>query len=411
MRNPLSLVLNRSPVPYSDGSSRSTGFMSLFGLGGKKHQMEQMGINGTLFSIINKTSTTTASVEWHLGRDKEGATCKTCGVEGHELVTQHQALKVLNKPNDFFTRQELFESGQQHIDLAGEGWTVVGYSSYASSLPLELWNVRPDRIEIVTSPTEFILGYIYRGPNGEEVPLERKEMLSIRMPDPLDPYRGLGPVQSILRNIDSARYSSEWNRNFFKNNATPGGVIQVTQRMQDREWKQFLERWRESHQGVSNAARVGVLEGGAEWIDVKQSQRDMQFVEIANLDKTTIREAFGMPKFAVGDVDDVNRATAEASDVWYGKTITVPRLDRWKGMLNNDFLPLFPSFDPRLKFHYANPVPVDKEAEREEKKAKVEVYVQLVNAGVHPDDAAAIAGLPPMRIIVRSEPVPQEAVA
>lgn len=413
MRDPLRIlaaaVRRGTPIPYA-GAGRGLG--SLFSGGdrqSKLRDLSQMGASGVLFAIVNATSTTTASVKWHMHREKVGAVCKCCEEEGVEQVLTHPALSVWNRPNNFFTQQELVESGQQHIELAGEGWTVMGR---IGNVPSELWNARPDRIEVVTSPTKFLLGYIYHGPDGEEVPIDRKDMLFIRMPNPVDPYRGMGAVQSITRTLDSSRMSSEWNLSFFRNGALPVGIIKTKRRMQDQEWRDFQTRWAEGHQGVANAGRIGMLEGeGTEWVDVKTSQKDMQFVELAKLSNEEVMLAFRMTKFGLGIVDDINRNTAEASDAWFGKTMTVPRLDRWKGMLDNDFLPQFPGYDPRVSMVYENPVPKDKEDERADKKAKAEVYQILVDAGVHPEDAAKQAGLPPMRVVVRSEPTMQEAVA
>lgn len=396
MRNPLTMLTNLVPTPYvGKGESRTWNW----GLGRNSalKQMRAMGQNGTLFSIVNRITTTTASVEWHMHRERPRAsvTCSKCGEPGVELVTKHRALVTLNEPNSFFDRVALFESVGQHVELTGEGWMVI---SRIGDIPYELWPVRPDRMEPVTSPEHFLLGYVYTGPTGEQVPLDRRDVLFQRMPNPVDSYRGMGAVQAVMNTLDSVKYSGEWNNAFFRNNARPGGLIKISGKMQDREWRKFQERWAESHQGVSNAGRVGMLEGGAEWVDAKYTQRDMQFFEISQLDKATIREAFGMPKFAVGDVEDVNRATADASKAWYAEAITVPRLDRWKGLLNNQYLPQFPDLGlGTVSLVYTSPVPADREAERDDLKAKAEVYKTLVDAGVHPDDAAIQAGLPPMR--------------
>lgn len=404
MINPLRL-LARAPVAYTSERNPLGMFQGL-GRHGKASQLESMGGNSTLFSIINKTSTSTASVDWHLhrvGTQGQGRTCEVCGEENVAHVAVHPALTVLNRPNDFYTRQETIESAQQHIDLTGEGWIVLGRMGL---VPSEMWVVRPDRMTVVTDPREFIRGYIYHGPEGEEVPLDRADVLSIRMPNPTDPHRGMGPVQTVAYNLDSARFSADWNRRFFSNGAKPGGIIKLTSTMNDREWNRFKSRWDERHLGVSNAHRVAFLEGGAEWVDTKFTQKDMQFTELARLDKETIREAFGIPKFAVGDVEDVNRATADAAKAWFAESLTVPRLDRWKGMLNNDFLKQFPTYLDRpldVEFVYTSPVPADREQDREDKKAKVEIYVALVNAGVTPEDAAKQAGLPPMRHTTRQE--------
>src|SRR5258706_3579788 len=89
-----------------------------------------------------------------------------------------------------------------------------------------LWPVRPDRMEPVPDPDSYLAGYVYTAPDGQEkIPLTPREVLAVRYPNPLDPYHGIGPVQAVLVDIESARYSAEWNRNFFFNSAAPGGVI------------------------------------------------------------------------------------------------------------------------------------------------------------------------------------------
>lgn len=372
----------------------------------KTAQQEAMGASAALFSIVNRTSTAVAKEMWHLHRRRPGGTCnhddgrgEPCGAKNVVNVEKHPALSVLARPNPFYTRQEYFESGQQHIDLTGEGWTVI---NRVGQMPVELWVARPDRMVVVTNQRDFLTGYIYVDPDGREMPIPKEDVLSIRMPNPMDPYRGLGAVQSILPEIDSGGYSAEWNANFFRNGARPGGIVKLSRVMDDDAFEQLVERFNHNHRGIANANRTAFLEEG-DWIDVApMTLKDMQFVETSNLRRDTILLAFGMSKFAVGVVEDVNRATADASATWFGETATVPRLDRWQGMLNNDFLSQFPGVVPgELSFAYSNPVPADREGAREDKVAAANVYATLVGSGVDPADAAVVAGLPPMKVATR----------
>jgi len=179
----------------------------------------------------------------------------------------------------------------------------------------------------------------------------------------------MGPVQSILVDLDSTRYSAEWNRNFFLNSAEPGGIVEYPNGLNDTEWKRTVERWREQHQGIENAHRVAIIEKG-KWVERQFNMRDMQFAELRGVSREVIREAYGIPKFAVGDVEDVNRATADAAAVWFGRQLTIPRLERIKGALNTRFLPLFGATSANLEFDYENPVPEDEEAQRAERDSK-----------------------------------------
>lgn len=386
MRSLLGTLVNRSPVPYV---SRGNIALPWRQPTGAEAQMRAMGSVGTLFAIVNRTSNAAALVNWRLYR-KAPSGLREDRVE----VTRHAALDLINRPNSFFTRQELVESTQQHIDLTGEGWWVITRNA-RSSIPLELWPVRPDRMAPIPHPTDFISGYMYTAPDGQQIPLRVEDVIFIRMPNPLDPYRGMGPVQSILTEIDASRYSAEWNRNFFLNSAEPGGIIEVEKRLTDPEFDEARDRWAEQHRGVSNAHRVAIIENGMKWVDRKLTQRDMQFAELRQVSRDVMREAFGAPAFVLGEVGDVNRATAEASKVLFAEQLTVPRLERFKGALNNDLLPLYGKDAARLlEFDYDDPVPADAAARNAELTAKTEAYARLLTSGADPRLAAEYLGLP-----------------
>src|SRR3990172_9217195 len=212
-------ILDRAPVPYTTG--RQNAFTTPgSGGGGRTAQLAAMGATGTLHAIVSSLAYDTAAVDWHLYRTPAPGT-----PDGQrEEVTRHLALDVWNKPNSFFHRQLFVETFQQHLDLPGEAyWVVVK----AGSIPLELWPVRPDRMEPVPSVKDYLKGWVYTGPGGEKVPLDLDEVIQLRLPDPMDPYRGLGPVGTILADIDSARLGAEWHRSFFLNSPQPRPIIQV----------------------------------------------------------------------------------------------------------------------------------------------------------------------------------------
>lgn len=395
----LDAVRGQSPVPFTANVHIPTW------LGGhdRRRELKATSSVGTMFAIVNRTSTSTAAVEWKLYRKSA-----TGDPEKRVEVRSHWALDMWSRPNTFHSRNEFVEVAQQHMDLTGEMWWVIGYDERASRLPVSMWVVRPDRIAPVPHPTQFISHYEYQSPNGEKIRLELDEVIFIKMPNPDDPFRGLGPVQSILADLDATRYSAEWNRQFFLNNAEPGGIIRTEKRLTDTQLEEFQLRWAEQHQGLGNAHRVAILEN-MEWIERKFTNRDMQFAELRTVSSEVILEAYGMPKFAVGRVDDVNRATADASDAWFGKSMTVPRLERIKGALNTRFLPLFGPGSDRLEFDYISPVEEDYERANLTLKTRAEAWAVFVAAGMDAIDAARICGLPEDFTFEKPEPPKVEA--
>ncbi|WP_433434948.1 phage portal protein [Nonomuraea sp. CA-141351] len=205
MRSPLRTLTgritqpsNKAPVPYI---SRGRTWGHLFGSRtDAEAQMRTMGSVGSVFGIVHRTSNATSQVQWKLWK-----TAPSGLDEDRAPVTTHLALDIWNRPNDFYTGQLFRETFQQHLDLVGEAWWMIARNPAMRSIPLELWPVRPDRMEPVPSRENFLAGYIYRGPDGEQVPLRLDEVIFLRMPNPLDPYRGMGPIQAVLGTLDEVR--------------------------------------------------------------------------------------------------------------------------------------------------------------------------------------------------------------
>jgi HK97 family phage portal protein len=365
-----------------------------------------MGSVGTLFSIVSRISQATAGAEWCLFRTSTDARRSTATTARPRTeVTKHPALYVWQHPNKFMSQQQFVEIFSQHVELVGESfWLPVQHEQFA--FPVELWPIRPDKMLEVPSAEEFLAGWIYRGPDGERVPLDVDEVIQLKAPNPTNPYRGMGAVQSILTDLDSLRYSAEWNRNFFLNGAQPGGIVEVENTLTDDEFTQFQERFRASHQGVANAHKVLMLEGGMTWKDINFSQKDMQFAELRNVGRELIMEAFGIGKTMLGITEAVNRATAEAAEVIFAKWLIVARLDRIKGALNTHFLPLFGPLGEGVEFDYKSPVPADLDREASERTSKIDGLVKLIEH-FEPNEVLEFLGLPPLVLKATNEPEQQ----
>jgi HK97 family phage portal protein len=386
----------QTPVPFA---SRSQSYGR--GLAGSARsaegQMRAMSAVGTLFAIVDRTSNATALVDWKLYRK-----AKSGRKEDRVEVTSHAALDLWQKPNPFMPRQEFVETQQQHFDLTGEAWWVISRAK-GVNLPLEMWPVRPDRMTPVPDRDNFLSGYVYTSPDGEQIPLDRTEVIQLRRPNPLDPYRGLSPVLSILPDLDTSRYAAEWSRAFFINSAQPGGIIEVPNALSDDQFDELRDRWNEQHRGVGNAHRVAILEHG-KWIDRTISQRDMQFVELRGATADRIREAYGISKTAIGDFEDINRASALAAKSWFAEQQTVPRLERIKAALNFELLPMYGPTGEGLEFDYEPPTPPDPEIEAQQLTARANAAAALIAVGLDATDVLSGVGLPDMRHVGQRTP-------
>jgi HK97 family phage portal protein len=388
------------PIPFASKWNVNGGLYGS-GLQDRFTQMNAAGSQGTLFAVIQLLSTGAhVSGDWGLYRkNRDGRVRYTTSDRGSDQrveVLTHAALDLWDYPNQFMTGAEFREIGWQHMELVGEWYWVLNRGPSGTGIPIEMWPVRPDRMEPVPDKDKFLVGWIYTGPNGESVPLLHSEVIQLKYPCPTDPYRGMSAVQSLLAHIDSAKYTAEWSRNFFLNSATPGGIVQFNKRLTDKEFNEFTNRWREQHQGVARGHRVGVLEQGAVWNPNTYSMRDMQFVELSTLSSNKIREGYRIHPSMMGMVEDVNRANAETAEQVHIRWHEVPRLKREKMVANHKLLKMFDGPRPSVEFDYADPSPASAEDANEELTAKVNAAKELVAAGYDPKEVLETVGLPAM---------------
>lgn len=397
MRSPLDLLRPRNaarttnddqphpPVPYVSRSGHTGAGL----LGRDDGTLGAMAANSTAFAVVDVLANPTALVEWRLY--KSAASGKD---EDRQEVLDHPALTLWRKPNPIMVRARFMEAVNQHYELAGEGAMVI---FKMGKLPVQLWPCRPDRLKPVPNPTQFLTGWIYQSPDGEKVPLEVDEVLWIMTPNPTDPYRGLGPFGALDADMDGARFATYWNRNYFLNSAEPGGVIESPVFLTSDKWKELGERWRDQHKGVAAAHRVAILEGGMKWVDRSVSHKDMMFVELDKRAGEKIREAKRVHPHMLGISEDVNRANAEAALVNHGQMQLIPRLERWKQLLNYQLLPMFGEVTGRgFEFDYDNPVPEDVEREAAVLVARATAAQTLIEAGYDRAQVLETCGLPAM---------------
>ena len=387
------------PVPLTGRSGQGSMIFDLgAGRASREAMMRAYSRSGTVFSIVSLLQQDAAKPRWHLYRKQpqDGRRRYSTGDMGSDQrteVVQHAALKLWNRPNEFMSGFEFREGSNQHEELTGETFWVLNRE--VAAFPTSMWYVRPDRMQPVTDPHDFLIGWVYTGPGGEQVPLKADEVILEKLPDPLDPLRGAGPVSSVMANIEQQDYATRYQRNLFYNGADPGGIIQVPTKLTDRDFDQLITRWREAHQGIARAGRVGVLEGtDVKWIPGGQSNKDMEYMNLRLANRDELREAWRIHKTMIGTADDVNRANAQTAQEVHVAWQTIPRLERRRDTLNFKLRPMFG--DDSVEFDFEDPSPVNQENANAELLAKSQAAQALIAAGFDPHDVLETVGLPDM---------------
>jgi HK97 family phage portal protein len=300
---------------------------------------------GWVFACVSRIASAVAETNWRLYQVKND--------KQREEIISNPVLDLFDFVNEYNTGMEMMEQTQTYIDLLGEAfWMVI---KDRANRPSEIWVINPNKIKVVPSKKDYIAGYVYV--NGQDqIPLEKSDVIHIKLPNPNNPYRGLSPIASIMSDIEAEKFSSEYNKSFFQNSAEPSGVINFEGTLTDSQYERLRYQWNQQHQGVSRSHKVAILEGGATWQGKTVNQKDMQFRDLRLMNRDVILGAYGMPLHILGISESVNRANAEASEYTFARWVVRPRLNRIKAKINEQFIPMF---GKDLVMDFDTPVPED----------------------------------------------------
>jgi HK97 family phage portal protein len=332
-----------------------------------------------------------------------------------EDVDEHIALQTLRYVNTHQTTSELVFATQAFQELGGDTFWYLPKGGMTKK-PAEIWTLDPSRMWVVKDSREFVKGYVFKSATGDQIPLTTDKVIHFKTFNPQNPYRGLGTVQAAALAIDTDKYASQYNRNFFLNSALPSGTLEAEGTLTDAQFNRIREQWNARYQGTDNAHKVAILEGGLKFNSISVNQRDMQFLEQRQFSRDEILALFRVPKSLLGLAEDFNRANIEGVEYNFIKYVVKPKMQFIVDRLNEFYLPLFGVNTKDMRFALVDPVPEDKEAKLKERESALKNGYATINEvreldGKNPVEGGDIVYLPgtlkPITMLGQ-EPQPQD---
>jgi HK97 family phage portal protein len=329
-----------------------------------------------------------------------------------EEVKEHPALELLYKVNPFQTKWEWVYLMWVHLLLQGESATyLAGKEKNPKAPPRELWTLRPDFLRIIPGDVEqgqYVYAYKYEVPGKEVLTFAPWEVLFMRLPDPENAYRGKGIIQAAADTVQTDSFMGSWAKNFFFNSARPDAVLWTDKAITQEQAQEIQSRWYDKYgSGGRNSQKVAVLGAGLQYQQTTQSIKDMDFLEGQRWERDKLMAIFRNTKMALGIVEDVNRANAEASEYVQIKYTIKPKMQRLCDWLNETLLPLF---GEDLFLSFADPLPESEEL----KFKKWEIGLNRVytvnelreEEGLDPVEGGDVLYMPNTQVPLGSDPAP-----
>jgi len=285
--------------------------------------------NVVAYQAINKIADAVASVRWMAFR-------------GDQELTAHPVLDLIRRPNPMQAGGQYMRAKVGYFLLSGNGYeervTVQG------GQVRELYQLRPDRMQIIPGSNGYPLAYKYLV-NGRTVRWDYDprtndcDVRHIKTFNPLDDWYGLSPIEAGAYAGDQNNQAMQWMQALLQNSARPSGALTTPEDkdLSDDQFNRLKTQIDEQYSGAQNAGRPMLLEGGLKWEQMGLSPVDMQIIETKFSSARDVALALGVPPQLIGIPGDNTYSNYQEARLAFWEDTVIPLLqliqDDWNAWL------------------------------------------------------------------------------
>ena len=286
-----------------------------------------------------------------------------------ELIEKHPFYDLLQTWNPFTTKFEGKELLQIYLDLTGECYIYIVKDR--RGFPREFYFRQPNRMSPVVK--DSIIDHYIEKVGMSEKRYEAKDILYFKYPNPTNQYRGASPVQRKAYAYDTDKYNMIYQLNVFKNGVHLKQVLESEKNIPPDQVKKILNLFDQTYGGADKAHKTGALVGGMTLKTVGVSNKDMEFMLLAEWTMRQLASAYHTPPQKLSHPESTNLANMTALDTAWNRECILPRLVRQEEVINTFLLPMYG--DTGIYCKYDNPVPVDNEFILKKRESNLKNYV------------------------------------
>lgn len=264
---------------------------------------------------------------------------KRAGGRGRQLVADHWLYRLFaRRPNRFQSPFEFREMLQGHLALRGNAYSAIiddGTGGVAELLPRH-----PDRMSIELLDNDS-WRFKYTPANGSAAIWYRRDQVWHLRGLSSDGIVGMSPIELEREAIAAGLSAQDYGNRFFANDAKPtGGWIGTPDGVNFAD-KATRETYRQSvADAISGANRhkMLVLDRGMKYNEVGPTNKDSQFLEFRNYNRSEIAGIFRVPPHMIGDLSRATFSNIEQQSIDFWQNTMLPWVKRWESCIEAHLL-------------------------------------------------------------------------
>jgi HK97 family phage portal protein len=229
---------------------------------------------------------------------------------GRRPAMDHPAFDLINRrPNRVSTSMRLRQAWIGHALTFGNGYLEIEWDARGRT-PIALHLMDPRHTEPFVDPEGCVW---YRQTNGGES-LPADSVLHLAMLG-WDGLRGYGVIKVGVETFGLAEAQRVYQAGLYGNSAQAGGHLEVAGRMDTKQQSELRDNWNRIHQGPASAGNLGILQGGAKWVQTNFSPQDAQMILGAEFSVAEIARFFNLPQHKLGLLEHATFSNIEYQNI------------------------------------------------------------------------------------------------
>jgi len=219
--------------------------------------------------------------------------------------------------------------------------------------------------------------YSFTNPMGAPKYFEPDELVYLMKNRRSDNVYGFSPVESIQQVLELLMQSTRWNKDYFKNNAIPDGMVGLVGANPD-SMKQFKNMWEKEAKG--KAHKLLFHNTNVDFQSFTSTAKDMEWLEGQKWYHWLVFAIFGISPVEAGFFQGVNQGNQEGQERISIKNGIKPYYHLIERALNKFIIPEILQIElPPIKFEYQPQDQVSERIEHEQDMGMLDRDVMTIN--------------------------------
>ena len=334
MKNPLTAIFRARDKPRDKLSHAMQ-----FGYGatpaGKTVNPRSAVQISAVYACVRVIAETIASIPFHYYKKDRDGRARISG-ESLDFILH-------SEPNPEMTSFSWRETMMTHLLLWGNSYNQIirdGAGRVVAIYPL-----LPELMDVDRDPDGSIV-YEYAVTPTDKRRLSSEDVLHIPGLG-FDGLKGYSPIAVMRNTLGLSLATEEYGASFFKNSATPSGVLTHPGRIKRRDDgtggpEALRAQWQSVYSGP-NRGRVAVLEEGMKFERISMPNNEAQFLETRKFQVSEIARIFRVPPHMIGDLEHATFSNIEHQAISFAQHTIRPWAVRIEQACDRALI------DPRLK--------------------------------------------------------------